>query len=100
MRDGMVLLHLEDRDPVEPAAMKGCHDRLVLSGSAGGLHKVSAESIDDGVGGRKLAAKPSEHGVLGGGIGQKNNGRVKRRRSRRFSHQLTKEWDRRRFWGV
>jgi hypothetical protein len=25
---------------------------------------------------------------------------VKRRRSRRFSHQLTKEWDRRRFWGV
>jgi hypothetical protein len=61
---------------------------------------VSAESIDDGVGGRKLAAKPSEHGVLGGGIGQKNNGRVKRRRSRRFSHQLTKEWDRRRFWGV
>jgi len=35
IRDGVVLLHLEDRDPVEPTAVDGCEDGIVVMGGGG-----------------------------------------------------------------
>ena len=71
--DGVVLLHLEDGDPVEPAAVDGGEDGVVIVGGGGG--EVGAEGVDDGVGGSELAAEPGEDGVLGEGVGDEHWGR-------------------------
>jgi len=74
--DGVVLLHLEDGDPVEPAAVDGGEDGVVVvGGGCSGGGEVGAEGVDDGVGGGELAAEPGEDCVLGEGVGDEHWGR-------------------------
>ena len=61
--DGVVLLHLKHRDPVEPTVVDGCEYGIIVV--VGGGSQVSAESVDDGVGCGELAAVPGEYGILG-----------------------------------
>ena len=70
--NGVVLLHLEDGDPVEPTAVDGGEGSIIVVGRGG---EVSAEGVDDGVGCSELAAKPSQYGILGDRVGEEHWGR-------------------------
>ncbi|KAK7407819.1 hypothetical protein VNO78_09926 [Psophocarpus tetragonolobus] len=68
----VVLLHLDDGDLVESTVVDDDKDNVVVMGR---VCEVDVESVDHGVGGSELAAKPDEDGVFGEGVGDEQWGR-------------------------
>uniref|UniRef100_A0A0A9FI53 Uncharacterized protein n=1 Tax=Arundo donax TaxID=35708 RepID=A0A0A9FI53_ARUDO len=62
VRDGVELLHVEDGEPVEAAAVERGEHGLVL-GAAPDLRQVPAQCVDHRVCRRELPAKPPDHRV-------------------------------------
>jgi hypothetical protein len=76
--DGEELLHVDHGHPVVAALLHGGGDDVVLARVADGA-EVDEEEVDDGVGGRELAAQPGDEAVAlvhdpAGGLGRGGGG--------------------------
>nr|GMD12998.1 hypothetical protein Iba_chr07aCG8760 [Ipomoea batatas] len=80
--NGVVLLHLENRDPIQPPVVDGGEHRFVLRSSSASfqLRQVVAQRVDDGVRRRELPPEPRDNGVLREGIRHHRRRRLHYRR--------------------